>query len=398
MTDTFHKFIRKSIADQDLQVALDVNAERRIEARVSAFGSLPGDLTDYRQRAKAIRQDVITNLDRYLDEFTQRVESNGIKVHFAADAQEAVRIVLEIATASQCRLIAKSKTMVSEEIGLNHALEHAGFQVVETDLGEYIIQLRGEPPAHIITPAVHLRKEQVGETFSKKLDVPYTEDIASMTSVARQQLRRTFLEADIGISGVNFGVVESGSLCLLTNEGNGRMVTTLPKIHIALMGIERLVPTMDDLALMLELLPRSATGQKMTVYTTLINSPRREGELDGAQYRHVVLVDNGRRAMKESPLEEGLLCIRCGACLNACPVFAEIGGHAFVNEKGETSTYPGPIGSIVSPGSCSSWSALPTRSTWLTDSTGWPSASARSAPGLLPLSAMSSAALTWRIT
>ena len=171
-----------------------------------------------------------------------------------------------------------------------------------------------------------------------------------MTAVARAELRQIFLEADLGISGVNFGVAESGSLCLVTNEGNGRMVTTLPRIHVALMGIERIVPTMDDLALMLELLPRSATGQKMTVYTTIINSPRKESDPDGPEQRHLVLVDNGRRAMRASPLAEGLLCIRCGACLNACPIFAEIGGHAFVNEKGETSTYPGPIGSIVSPG------------------------------------------------
>ena len=268
----------------------------------------------------------------------------------AADAAEAVQIVLDIAKESQCNLIAKSKTMVSEEIHLNNALEAAGYQVVETDLGEYIIQLRGEPPAHIITPAVHLRKEQVDATFEEKLGINCNNDIATMTAVARAELRQIFLEADLGISGVNFGVAESGSLCIVTNEGNGRMVTTLPRIHIALMGIERMVPTMDDLALMLELLPRSATGQKMTVYTTIINGPRKESDPDGPEQRHLVLVDNGRRAMRASPLAEGLLCIRCGACLNACPIFAEIGGHAFVNEKGETSTYPGPIGSIVSPG------------------------------------------------
>ena len=350
MVDTFHKYIRSSISDQDLQIALDANAERRIEARENAFSSLSGDLQEYRQRAKSIRQDVIDNLDQYLEQFTHQAESNGIQIHVAATAEEAVQHVLNIAQATQCKLIAKSKTMVSEEIDLNRALEAAGYQVVETDLGEYIIQLRGEPPAHIITPAVHLRKEQVGATFEDKLGIPYTEDVITMTAAARERLRQTFLEADLGISGVNFGVAESGSLCLVTNEGNGRMVTTLPRIHIALMGIERLVPTMDDLALMLELLPRSATGQKMTVYTTLINNPRKEGDPDGPEQRHLILVDNGRRAMRSSPLAEGLLCIRCGACLNACPVFAEIGGHGFVNEKGETSTYPGPIGSIVSPG------------------------------------------------
>jgi L-lactate dehydrogenase complex protein LldF len=293
---------------------------------------------------------VVNHLDDYLGQFISQAESNGIKIHLAATADQAVDIVLGIAKENQAKLIAKSKTMVSEEIGLNHALEAAGYQVVETDLGEYIIQLRGEPPAHIITPAVHLRKEQVGETFKEKLEIPYTEDIATMTAAARAQLRQTFFDADIGVSGVNFGVAENGMLCLVTNEGNGRMVTTLPKVHIALMGIERLVPNMEDLDLMLQLLARSATGQKMTVYTTLISSPRKLDDPDGPEQRHLVLVDNGRRAMRDSPLAEGLLCIRCGACLNACPVFAEIGGHAYVNEFGETSTYPGPIGSIVSPG------------------------------------------------
>ena len=350
MADTFHKFIRKSISNDNLQIALDANAAKRIEARENAFASLPDDLGIYRQRAKQVRQDVINNLDRYLEQFTQQAASNGIIIHRAVDAAEAVQIVLDIAKQTHCKLIAKSKTMVSEEIGLNHALESEGYKVVETDLGEYIIQLRGEPPAHIITPAVHLRKEEVGETFAEQLDIPYTVDIATMTSVARERLRQTFLQADLGISGVNFGVAESGSLCLVTNEGNGRMVTTLPRVHIALMGIERLVPTMKDLALMLQLLPRSATGQKMTVYTTIINSPRKDTDPDGPEQRHLILVDNGRQTMRTSPLAEGLLCIRCGACLNACPVFREIGGHAYVNESGKPSTYPGPIGSIVSPG------------------------------------------------
>lgn len=271
-------------------------------------------------------------------------------VHRAADKEQAVQIILRIAEEKGAKLIAKSKTMVSEEIHLNHALEAAGLQVIETDLGEYIVQLRNESPSHIITPAVHLRKEEVGDTFHDKLGIPFTTDVATMTAAARERLRQTFIEADIGLSGVNFGVAESGTICLVTNEGNGRMVTTLPPVHIALMGVERLVPTMEDLALMLELLPRSATGQKITVYTNLINAPRLPGEPDGPQERHIILVNNGRQALRESPLSEALLCIRCGACLNACPVFAEIGGHAFVNHEGESSTYPGPIGSIVSPG------------------------------------------------
>jgi len=350
MVDTFHRHIQAALADEDLQIALDANAQKRISAQEQALVSLSEDWVVLRARAHKIRSSVVNHLDDYLDQFISQAESNGIRIHLAATADQAVDIVLGIAKENQAKLIAKSKTMVSEEIGLNHALEAAGYQVVETDLGEYIIQLRGEPPAHIITPAVHLRKEQVGETFKEKLKIPYTEDIATMTAAARAQLRQTFFNADIGVSGVNFGVAENGMLCLVTNEGNGRMVTTLPKVHIALMGIERLVPNMEDLDLMLQLLARSATGQKMTVYTTLISSPRKLDDPDGPEQRHLVLVDNGRRAMRDSPLAEGLLCIRCGACLNACPVFAEIGGHAYVNEFGETSTYPGPIGSIVSPG------------------------------------------------
>ncbi len=350
MVDTFHKHIRSSLVNENLQIALDANAEGRTSAREQALKSLSEPWQILRQRAHNVRLQTINNLDNYLDQFTNQAVNNGMIVHRAADAEQAVQTVLDIAREKHAKLIAKSKTMVSEEIGLNHSLEAAGFQVVETDLGEYIIQLRGESPSHIITPAVHLRKEDVGATFQNKLGIPFTTDIPTMTAAARERLRRTFIEADIGLSGVNFGVAESGTICLVTNEGNGRMVTTLPPVHIALMGIERLVPTMEDLALMLELLPRSATGQKITVYTNLINAPRQPHEPDGPHERHIILVDNGRQVMRESPLAEALLCIRCGACLNACPVFAEIGGHAYVNDQGKSSTYPGPIGSIVSPG------------------------------------------------
>ncbi len=350
MVDIFHKHIRQSLANDNLQIALDANARRRIAARDQAIGSSSEPWQILRQRAKKRRWHTIDNLDTYLDRFTENARNNGMIVHKAASGEQAVKIVLRVAEEKNARLIAKSKTMVSEEIGLNLALEAAGLQVIETDLGEYIIQLRNESPSHIITPAVHLRKEEVGDTFREKLGIPYTTDVPTMTAAARERLRQTFLRADIGISGVNFGVADSGSICLVTNEGNGRMVTTLPPVHIALMGIERLVPTMEDLALMLELLPRSATGQKITVYTNLINAPRSPVEPDGPLERHIILVDNGRQVMRESPLSEALLCIRCGACLNACPVFAEIGGHAYVNDEGESSTYPGPIGSIISPG------------------------------------------------
>ena len=348
MVDSFHSHIRASLADANLQSALDANAERRIKVRQIAFASLANP-QELRRRARLIRTEVIVHLDSYLEQFVAHASENGVVVHRATDAAEAIKIVVEIACQQSAKLIAKSKTMVSEELGLNHALESQGLRVIETDLGEYIVQLRGEAPSHIITPAVHLRRQDVGKLFEEKLGLPYTEDIGIMTNAARSALRQVFLDADIGISGVNFGVSETGTLCVVTNEGNGRMVTTLPRTHIALMGIERLLPSMDDLALMLSLLPRSATGQKLSVYTSLINSPRGANDPDGPQERHLILVDNGRTAVRESELREILYCIRCGACLNACPVFREIGGHAYVGRDGEASAYPGPIGSVVSP-------------------------------------------------
>ena len=342
MSSSFHRRIRESLADANLQAALDGNAERRIRVRKEAFATLD-DPQGMRQRAHTVRAEVIEHLEIYLEQFIRRAQANGIIVHRAANAGEAVTLVLEIARQHNARLIAKSKTMVSEEIHLNQALEANGLRVVETDLGEYIVQLRGEPPSHIITPAVHLTRADVGRLFQEKLGMPYTEDIPVMTAAARRVLREVFITADMGISGVNFAVAETGTLCVLTNEGNGRMVTTLPRVHIALLGMERLVPTLDDLALMLRLLPRSATGQKLTVYTNLLQGPRCPGDPDGPEERHVIILDNGRSKLRASPLSDMLYCIRCGACLNACPVFREIGGHAY------DSPYPGPMGSVLSP-------------------------------------------------
>jgi L-lactate dehydrogenase complex protein LldF len=342
MTATeFRKRIRKSLANESLKIALNANAERRVQGRINSLETLP-NWREKRQQAHAIRADVIENLDEYLEQFTQNATKNGITVHRAKDADEAIKHVLNIVGSDGRpplqKLIAKSKSMVTEEINLNHALEAKGMNVVETDLGEYIVQLRNEKPAHIITPAIHLRRDDVGKLFHEKLGIPYTEDIPTLTNTARKVLRDVFLTADVGISGVNFGIAETGGICLITNEGNGRMVTSLPPIHIALMGMERLVRNLDDLALMLVLLPRSATGQKLTVYTQLIHKP-----LDGQQ-RHIILLDNGRSRLRNSPLKESLLCIRCGACLNSCPVFREIGGHAY------NSPYSGPIGSVISAG------------------------------------------------
>jgi L-lactate dehydrogenase complex protein LldF len=347
MPDFFRKRIRESIKDSTLQAALDNNTERRLKGRAQAFESIP-DWRERRQRAHQVRADVIDHLDEYLETFIAKNRENGITVHRAKDAAEAIQIVLKIVGADGRpplqKLIAKSKSMVSEEIELNHALEQENIRVVETDLGEYIVQLRRERPSHIITPAVHLKKEQVAQLFHEKLGIPYTEDIPTLTATARKILREVFLTADVGIGGVNFGIAETGSICVVSNEGNARMVATIPPVHIALMGMERLVPSLDDLALMLSLLARSATGQKISAYTQLLTRP-----LEGQQ-RHIILLDNGRSRLRNSPLKESLYCIRCGACLNACPVFRELSGHAYIGRDGSIAPYPGPIGSVVSPG------------------------------------------------
>ena len=332
-----------ALQDHSLGRALDANADRRQRGRELAFESLP-DMEGHIQRAHDRRQETIRRLDFYLDQFSRSLESHGVQVHNAPDAAAASRLILSIAQRVNAQRVVKSKSMLSEEIKLNKTLELHGLETVETDLGEFIVQLRGETPGHIITPAIHLTRRDVARTFNEKLAMPYSEDVADLNQHARKTLRHIFMQADLGISGVNFGVADTGTLCLVTNEGNGRMVTSLPPVHIALMGVERIVPTAQDLDLMLQLLPRSATGQKLTSYVSLLGSARQDPQGDANVERHVILVDNGRRSLVATPLEDALLCIRCGACLNACPVFREIGGHAY------GSVYPGPIGSLVSPG------------------------------------------------
>ena len=345
----FRTRIRTAIQDEILQAALDKNAEQRLEARRSAYSGLEDDFIALKKEAHALRMEGIKNLDSYLEEFITKAKGNGFFVHYAEDADKARKIIINIAQENDARLISKSKSMMSEEIQLNPALMAAGMDVIETDLGEYIVQLRGEHPSHIITPAVHLRREEVGDTFHQKLGIPRTNNIRELTNTARNLLRNIFLDTDIGITGVNMGIVENGSICIVTNEGNGRMVTTLPKVHIALMGIDRLIPDMDALSLIIKMLPRSATGQKITVYTQIISGPRRSVEIDGAKERHIVLIDNGRNRIRNTPLEEILLCIRCGACINACPIFREIGGFSYTSKHGAYTPYPGPIGSVLSP-------------------------------------------------
>lgn len=323
-------------------IATSNGAKRFVDRRIEAAAAFPA-MEDARDEARRIRLHTLANLDRYLADFATAFTAVGGTVHWAADAKEANRVVAGIAAAAGARLAVKSKSMVTEEIELNHALAAEGVEVVETDLGEFIIQLAGEQPSHIIAPVVHKTRGEIGELFAHRLDIAYTDDPEALNAAARRHLRRIFLEADVGISGVNFAVAESGSISLVTNEGNGRLTTTAPRVHVAVMGMERIVPTMRDLGVMLEVLARSATGQQLTTYSTVITGPRREGDPDGPDEIHVVIVDNGRSSVLEQPTAEVLGCIRCGACLNVCPVYRETGGHAY------GTTYPGPVGAVLTP-------------------------------------------------
>ena len=295
-------------------------------------------------RGRAIKAHTIANLDVYLRMAEENVRKAGGNVYFAKDAAEATRYVTELAHAKAVKTVVKSKSMVSEEMGLNEALEAAGVESVETDLGEYIIQLAGEAPFHIIAPAIHKSREDVAELFEDKLDTPYNPDINELAQEARRQLREKFIAADMGITGANFIVAETGTLVLVTNEGNGRMCTSMPRIHVAITGMEKVVPSIEDMGIMLRLLIRSATGQRISSYVTAVTGPRESDDEDGPEEFHLVIVDNGRsRLLSDPELREALYCLRCGACLNACPVYRKVGGHSY------GWVYPGPIGAIVSP-------------------------------------------------
>lgn len=312
-----------------------------------------------RDRVRAIRLHALRHLDGLLGHFADQLESNGGKVHFAADAAEANQIVADILTSTGSRRVVKGKSMVSEEIELNSYLEERNFEVVESDLGEFIAQLAGDTPSHIIAPVLHMTRHDVGRLFADKLGVAETSIPKELNQIARDHLRGIFLTADAGISGVNMAVAESGSIVIVTNEGNGRLSTTLPRVHIALMGMERIVSRWEDAAATLEVLARSATGQRLSVYTNVVTGPRRPGDPDGPEQVHVVIIDNGRSDILGGDTAEILACIRCGACLNICPVFREVGGHAY------GTVYSGPVGSIVTPGlhGMNPWWELPYAST-----------------------------------
>jgi len=334
---------RVALNDDFLRNAVKFTTEKLRSQKRVATDEL-GNWEEWRERARAIRLHTIAHLDYYLSMFIENARANGTHIHFAQDAQEAVEITMKIAEAKEAKSVVKSKSMVSEELHINQALEAAGIEAVETDLGEYIIQLAGETPSHIIIPAIHKNKGQVAELFSEVAGETLPADTKILAGFARAKLREKFLEAEIGITGCNFAIAETGSMVLFSNEGNARMVTTVPKTQITYMGMERIIPSLDDLEVMATMLPRSATGQKLTVYMSVISGPQREADSDGPEEMHIIIVDNGRSHQLGDPeFQEVLNCIRCGACLNVCPVYRHVGGHTY------GAVYSGPIGAVLTP-------------------------------------------------
>ena len=330
-----------ALGNQHLKTALNRSTIRLSNQRVASLAEVDGQLL--RDQTRQMKEYVMRHLPDLLEQFEQNVVANGGKVHWARNADEANYIVLQIARQAGVQKVVKSKSMATEEIHMNHALEEAGMVAVETDLGEYIIQLANEPPSHIVAPVVHKRLEDISALFQEMLDMPPTFDPEVMCAVARGRLRQEFLTADMGVSGCNFAIAETGTLCIVTNEGNGRMVSSMPRVYVALMGIEKIVPTVEDAFLQYQALVRSSTGQQCSVYLSMTSGPRKAEDTEGPAEFHVVLMDNGRSDMLEQGYGEALMCIRCGACLNVCPVYREIGGHAY------GSTYSGPIGAVISP-------------------------------------------------
>lgn len=303
------------------------------------------ELEHLRDLGEAVRQHALARLPELLEQLEAKLRANGVQVHWAETADDANAIVHAIAQRRGAKRIVKGKSMASEEIELNHYLAERGIDCIESDMGEYIVQMAGEKPSHIVMPAIHKTKSDIAHLFEAHIpNTPYTEDVDELIQTGRRALRRAFVDADIGLSGVNFAAADTGTLWLVENEGNGRLSTTVPDVHIAIMGMEKVVAKLEHIVPLSSLLTRSATGQPITTYFNLISSPRRPGELDGPRELHVVLLDNGRsQAYADEELRATLQCIRCGACMNHCPVYTRIGGHAY------GTTYPGPIGKIISP-------------------------------------------------
>ncbi len=342
----FNERGRRAVRDRELHDAVGHFTGKSVAARNAALHALP-DAPELREKAYHIKQETMANLDSYLAQMADAVEARGGNVFFAADGEDAARYVGELARRRGAKIVTKSKSMATEEIELNRRLEEGyadlDLEIVETDLGEWIAQLSGDTPSHIIAPILHLNLRQVTEILSGAAGEKLPPDVEALTRFARERLREKFLAADIGITGANFGVAETGTIATVTNEGNGRLVATVPPVHVVVMGIEKLVPRFEDLSTFVRLLARSATGQKLSVYTNFVTGPRGEGELDGAEEFHLILLDNGRSNLLGTEFEEALYCIRCGACLNVCPVYRQTGGHAY------GSTYSGPIGAVITP-------------------------------------------------
>ncbi len=341
-SEAIHERAQRALRDAHLQEAYRSSTLRLYTHRLEAVGEVPG-FEQFRERGRELKREVMDHLDYYLGQFADNVERQGGEVHWAKTGDEACAIVKQIVQSAGAHEVVKAKSMVGEEIALNPALEAAGIRAVESDLGELIVQLSGERPAHIVAPAMHKTRHDVSELFADKLHSEPTEDPERLTAVARRALREMFAKAGVGMSGANFAVAETGSIVTIENEGNIRFCTTAPRVHIVLVGIEKIIPRLADLGVFLRLLGRSGTGQKLTSYTSILTGPRRPGE-DGPDEMHVVVVDNGRiETLADEKMREVLYCIRCGACLNACPVYRKIGGHAY------GWVYSGPIGALVTP-------------------------------------------------
>ena len=346
MTETSDIFKSKSTIK-----AADLDHRRKINFNISRYNaSVPKgkeqftELDIARERAKNIKWRAIESLDNMLEDFELHFCKRGGKVIWAENAQQAVDAVLAICKEKKCKTLVKSKSMVTEEIHLNHALEENGIESIETDLGEYIQQLDGEAPYHIVTPAMHKSKEDVARLFANKLGTPSNLSPEELTLVARNILRKKYIEAEVGVTGANFIISDTGSIAITENEGNARLSCAFPRTHIVIVGIEKMIPSLTDLALFWPLLSTFGTGQKLTVYNNIVSGPRQAGETDGPEEMVVILLDNGRTNILQNPkMRESLYCIRCGACLNACPVYKNIGGHSY------GATYSGPIGSVITP-------------------------------------------------
>ena len=341
--ETFDQNAKVALKDLQLKGALNNLAITFGERRKIAIQSVD-NWEGLREKARKIKEQTLLYLDVYLEKFTENAEKAGAKIHWAVDGKEANAIILGLIKERNAKNVVKSKSMVSEETHLNAALEKEGIFPVETDLGEWIIQLAEETPSHIVVPAIHKTKKQIADVFVEKVGITPTDDVDKLTQTARNILREKFQKSEIGISGVNFGIAETGTILILENEGNIRLTTGLPKTHIALMGIEKILPNFADLDVFLKLLPRSGTGQRLTTYQSLITGIKRDSEAEGPEELHIVLLDNGRSKMLSHPVtRQSLACIRCGACLNSCPVYQQVGGHAY------GSVYPGPIGAVITP-------------------------------------------------